>query len=219
MKNKMCSSASIFFLLLFIISAGCKSGSSGPAITSVGIQDILPLSVGNQWVLGITEYRSDGTVKGAYFDTVNIVGSTTYQGMTAYKLTQMNPDTNLEFYSGPDLITVSRGKAIRALHYPLNVGESYVVIDTTIRGSIQREVLVLRSNSEQITVPAGSFSSVVHIDDLYISGQAGALDTSSIRKQYFAPHVGQIKEDDYGYDQTKNYFLVNAAKLQSYILK
>src|SRR5437588_10071638 len=94
-------------LIIFLFSA-CKSGGgSGPV--SGSIQNLFPLAIGNQWVYGVTEYRSDGTAKGTEYDTVRIVGSTTFQGNTAYQVTQPHTDTLLWYYSGSNVYTVQKG--------------------------------------------------------------------------------------------------------------
>jgi hypothetical protein len=163
------------FILLCAVSLlpSCKSGTS-PSASNTSIQDIFPLKVGNSWVYAVTEYSSDGTVKGTFPDTIRIVGSTTSQGAPAFEYTQQGADTLLFYYSGSsDLYSVQRGNASIALHYPMNIGDTYVLSDSIYPSGFEdKYVLILQSNNESVTVPAGSFSSV-HYDQLEIEGTSG----------------------------------------------
>jgi hypothetical protein len=204
----------LFALLFFFCS--CKEGNVGIIKNN---QSLFPLAVGNQWVYGVTEYRSDGSAKGTESDTVLIVGSTTYQGNTAYQMTQKHADTVLLYNSGSNLYSVERGRVSLALHQMI-AGEQFIILDTVINGFIEKEILIMKSSSETVSVLAGNFLSCVHYDMIELSGTlASALDTSSVRKQWFAPGVGQVKEGDYGLDQNRKLFLVNSVELQSYQLK
>ncbi len=98
-------------------------------------------------------------------------------------------------------------------------GEQFVLSDTIMNGYIEREILVMRASAESVSVPSGNFT-CSHYDFLYLSGTSvQALDTPSIRKGYFAPGVGEVKEQDYGYDQNNRHFLMHDVALQSYIVK
>ena len=213
----------IFPLLAFsFFFLSCKSNPSSPSGTdgnnSTGIEQIFPLKAGNEWIFSVTEYSSTGAPRPAYLDTVLITGTKNYQGYTAYAMAQGMADTLLDFYKGSDLYTVSYGTPSIALHYPMNPGEIYTIQDTVSGGYVTKEILVMQSANETVTVPAGTFQAI-HIDDIQIEGSISQLDTPSIRKKYFAPGVGQIKEEQYGIDQNMSRYLEDKTELEIYIIK
>jgi hypothetical protein len=143
--------------------------------------------------------------------------------MPAFEFSQQGDTTGrlLIYYSGSfDLYTIQNSKSLNhALHYPMNSGETFILVDTMYPdGSIRKELLILQGNSESVTVTAGSFS-CLHFDRISLNGNAAKPDTNSMMKQYYALGKGLIQENDYAYDNAKKQYQSVSLQLQSYDLK
>lgn len=215
-----------YFSIISLIGLGvlssCKdSGSSGGINSS--IQDIFPLTTGNHWTYHLTEFLNTGTIRSESSYDVLIRSNQTFQGMLAFEYS-LQGDTSgkmLIYYLGTsDVYTVRNSTSFfHALHYPMNVGETFVIKDTTDSGgNIQKEIFILRGASEPISVKAGSFT-CLHFDRIAISGNSAKQDTNSIQKMYYASGKGMIEEDDYFYDSNNQQYKRYSLQLESIDLK
>jgi hypothetical protein len=65
-------------LLCSVLFVGCDSSTPDGGETEPLV--LLPLDVGNEWVMAFTRYDEDGTLTESYTDTLRVVGDTTVAG-------------------------------------------------------------------------------------------------------------------------------------------
>ena len=209
----------LFFAAISVFS-GCKNSSSP---SSGSINDIFPLAAGNTWVLQEQEWDGNGTLRLDTTTSILLKSKTVFQGQDGYILSiggDTTGKTVVYAQGNSDLYTADIGSTTpyiqHILHYPMNDGDSYVLRDTTYSDlTISRDVLVLRSSNEPVTVPAGTFSTV-HFDEIFIGGTASKPDTGSINMIYFAKGVGYIQEKDMRKSATNVWYQRQLYRLKSY---
>ncbi len=211
----------LILFICFFCASGCKDG--GSASLNGAIQDIYPMKVGYHWFYKTTNYTTSGMIKSSELFDLLIRGNQSYQGSSGF-LYSANGDTTkyaILYYSGSrDVYSVQNGGVpTLGLRYPMAVGETYVLVDTTYPGgSLNKAVLVFRGNNETITAPAGTFS-CAHFDRIILGGTPANQDTNGITKEYYANGVGLVQKNSYGYDSNKKLYLNYSSVLQSYSLK
>lgn len=214
-----------FALMCLSVLNSCKDSGSSVGISS-SIQDIFPLKTGNHWAYHLTEFSYPDTILFERAYDVLIRSNQIFQGRPAFEYS-FQGDTSgkmLIYYLGTsDVYTVRNSTSFfHALHYPMNVGETFVIKDTIDSGgNIEKEIFILRGANEPISVKAGSFI-CLHFDRISISGNSAKQDTNSIKKMYYALGKGLIQEDDYSYhsnNQQYQQYKKNSLQLESIDLK
>ena len=107
----------------------------------------------------------------------------------------------------------------RGLIYPSAIGKTIVLSDTTTPSQYEtRVIMILRSDAEQITVPASTLS-CNHFDEYRLQGNPAALDTIPLFSLYLASGVGKVAEKDYDFNASHVQITRQSDELVSYKLK
>ena len=161
-------------------------GGPQPADCEVVIPDpeIVPLSIGNNWMYHVVEYNSSGGITDEYDTTSTVVDDTVLvdsiwyvveDGTGAMSGIVSNWDEGLWTHS-PD----STPSEILALKFPATIGDSYPVYSVTVH---------IDDTDANITVPAGTFNCYYYRMTVPIFGTVGKI--------WASPDVGIIKAEAY----------------------
>ena len=140
----------VLFAFLFVFGfAGCKNNDS--PVTPNEPQYLMPLAVGNIWIMQIKSYDSTGAIQEQAFDTTQVIGTKIINNETWYKMSENEAIINRadgvhEYMTDSTLGTVT-GLIFK---YPAMVGDT----GTSLFGLTFK--LVAKGVSE--TVPAGTFT-------------------------------------------------------------
>ncbi|MDP4219636.1 MAG: hypothetical protein Q8916_06505 [Bacteroidota bacterium] len=188
-----------------VLLGSCKnSGTSAPSPGSTAsVQDLYPLKIGDSWTYHRQVLSPTGSVTFDTEDTLTLPNQITFQGQQAFQqnLTPIDTiGTEWYYYNGSsDIYSVHHPQSdfeiAHYLHYPMKVGESFILADdsTFARNYDDKTVLVLRSSNESVTVPAGSFS-CVYFEKYGITTTSGVVDTEMFDKLYYASGVGLVMD-------------------------
>ena len=167
------------FVIMFLLSLSaisCKKDNNPINNTDINPNKIFPLSVGNQWIVQVTNYDTTGAVHYTQIDTITILRDTTIQSekwFIGYGIMTNRNDGLYDYQASTSSVISLRYK------FPTTVNSNYLY-----RGS-QTKVI---SISDSITVQAGNY-----ICYHYRVG----FDGISYSDEYFSPNVGLIKIDAY----------------------
>ena len=218
-----------YLLPVFILLAGLGlSSCSIPSNSkpSGTMADLLPLTVGDLWTYHHQVFKDDGTI---LLDTTQdhlIRSQQMFQGTPTYEISVAG-DTlrDLQIYiSGTSLLRLTNINHVlllkRILYYPSGIGKTIVISDSTIPTSQleTKVIMILRSDNESVTVPAGTFS-CNHFDEYQLRGIAPALDTTPLFSIYLASGIGEIQEKDYALNSNHVQITRQWDQLVSYKLK
>lgn len=139
----------LFVVVFFtMVSLSCKDSTS-PAGSPVNAGAIIPLAVGNQWVMRSYSWDSTGTPNVTEIDTTRIERDTLllserwFIGRTGIPVTNRSTGYWIFIDSMPQLF----------LKYPTSLNESYLYREDTVR---------VTALDTAITVPGGTFSCICY---------------------------------------------------------
>jgi hypothetical protein len=195
--------------LLFIIAiafTGCKQNSTSPTET----KEIIPLKVGNNWILKRTTYDSNKVVTKIVFDTIIILKDTVVKGQTAYIMTEtassikrlvvMNKSDGFHLLDiRPDTIYYWL-----AYKYPAAVGDVFSGLANNIS---------VKSINSSITVKAGIFTCYEYFNESQFP------DVYYKYQNYLTPGIGRIYAENYTQEKGGKLYMDTKTELQSYDLK
>jgi hypothetical protein len=211
-----------------IFLGGCKSSTSPGDPTT--IQQLFPLAYGNYWTYDQKVFNSDGSIQNETTQTNEIIGTQPVHGHQGFNA-DFGSGAGILYFSGSDLLQVQSDSSVPQvmLHYPMYMGQTITLQDTTIVFKVDTAVLEILSQNVQLTfhsagdqviVPAGTFS-CYHFENrsitAYQGGTYGKTDTSSLHL-YYSPGVGLIRETVYASD-SGTVKLVATQELMSYRVK
>jgi hypothetical protein len=185
---------------LVVLWTGCSKDDNpaGPTTTSV----LWPLKIGNSWTIAGTSLDSNGVTIGKDTTRFTITRDTTIGGEKWYFIDSYEMLTNRSdglWYRVKDTAFVP----FLFVKHPANVGDTWKSI-SGLRGT-------RISSGTLLTVPAGTFTAVV----------SSYADTATGRLQftwYFAPNVGWVRSDNYGYAQSGRQYVSWRRELASVTL-
>jgi hypothetical protein len=223
----------VFLIVVVVVLLGTLFNSCG-SIEDLGsvattdyIKELYPLAVGDEWVVEVREFNPDASI--LQIDTLHYrIGNTlVVNGHQAFQVFVNDEEKNVLYYdSTTDLywLNSKAGLVLRhTLHAPMTVGRSYdlknsisiIATDTTI----SKEILTLTAQHASKTTPAGVFTDSCSVfEDLTLYGKLPAVDTTAVSISYYAPHVGNIYEEDYSWNNKQKY-LQYQRTLLSYVIK
>ena len=191
-----------FLLLILAISltfaAGCSNSSGPPSRSS----QIMPLSVGNEWIGQVTHYNAQGISDSTWLDTLGVSKSEVINGETWYYVNSFwfyNGDTSHQWLTARSDGVYSCdsehfAKAWRLAKYPAKPEDSVVTFDSTFDslGNGQADGITVDTTNLSVTVPAGTFSCYVYRGfDYYQQGDVGG---SAVEPgNYYDAGVGPIQ--------------------------
>ncbi len=175
-----------FFIIIVVASliflTACPDDPNSPS-TPV---EILPLALGNYWIMESLKLDSVGSVLRTTYDTLEINDEMTYQGKQYFML------TNVGVRNGSDgmyqLIHDTENdtyQEVLTLKYPAKAGDVFM--------SGSDEITVMATNIS-ITVPAGTFKCYQY-RDVYevIDDENPEYSGKYIRDMFVAPGIGFVK--------------------------
>ncbi len=167
-------------LTIFMLSSCKKSNPVGPSSS----QQILPLKLGNIWLMEYTVYDSTGTVEGMVYDTDTVARDTVISGITWYHVSGKVFDGY--FADKSDGLYGLSSPTVEALlfKYPAKVGDTWnaqVDISTTYQ-------VTLQSDNASVTVPKGTY--VCYDYQMLLNSQPGF-------EVYLNPGLGFVAMDVY----------------------
>ena len=182
-------------LLLIVISIiSCKSNSPTEVINKSSDNEIMPLKVGNQWI--IKESNPNSLTQFVY-DTISVIRDTvldnqqwfiSYSGLGHGRPIYKNTVNGLLEYD-------SNGAVIR-LKYPVAGGTTYNFND---------QIVKVLSVNDTIDVPAGKFV-CYHYD-------------FGLMEYWYSPKIGLVKSQEYVEYQSGIRKIINISELKSYKIK
>jgi len=196
---------SIFLVIaLIVISfAGCNKSDS--PVTPNEPQYLMPLAVGNYWIMVHSGFDSLGNNNYSESDTVNVTGKTTINGETWYHFQE---SVMINRTDGVYLYNSSSSESLLMYKYPANEGEKWTTKGTEFS---------LLSKNENIIVPAGTFSChKYHYTDSSID-YTGDMRIFNFT-DWICPGKGLIKEEIYLQINSGGNFLIDILELKDYKL-
>jgi len=172
-------------LLSVSFFAGCSEDSTPNNYT---IQNVFPLKKYNHWTY---RYFDDGLA------VISVEDTTTYKGMPAFEIdvTGGLGEDGIMYYSNDEVRWGDRPEDLIA-KYPMKVDETVTLKDTTYsNGKRIRSIFKLFSENEQVSVHAGTFSTL-HYEVINSTQTGTTIDTTSAIHTYFAFNVGMIKREE-----------------------
>lgn len=207
----------LFSLNVVLCLGGCSEEPT-TSQTQYTIQDVFPLTVGNNWRYAVHSYDKNGTTTDIDSSTIS-VDSTIGTGSNIAFWTQLGDDKpHLMYYSGPELIAYENDGTLSDVRfkYPMSVNE-VIVLEDTVRssGTHYRKTMSLISDNTPITVPAGTFDCITY-EYLSMSGKGSALDTTSMMQYHMGFGVGIVQRDIYTWWPDSVKYLWGSFKLVRY---
>ena len=178
----------LFFALLFsiIVISSCETGNP---VGNGGVDEIIPLRVGNTWVNSLTHYDSNGVVAAASVESAWVSQDTIVDGQEYFLISSAFEDSTGAPYPERSYYL--------ARNTPLGYNERDLTlhVESRVYGyPIQiKDPMVVKGN-EAVTVPAGTFNCIVY------KFVAGLYRTDSVYQilygqAYVCPNVGIIKKE------------------------
>ncbi len=186
--------------------------------------DLFPLTVGDLWTYHHQEFRDDGSISLDVNQDELVRSQLVFRGTPTFEIS-IAGDTlkDLQRYiSGTCLYVLTNANKVPhlicELFYPSAIGKTIVLSDTTTPSQYEtRLIMILRSATEQVTVPAGTFS-CAHFDEYLLQGNPAALDTIPLFSLYLASGVGKVSEKDYDFNASHVQITRKSDELVSYKL-
>lgn len=188
-KHRARASGTLFVHLLAVICIlyGCKDvGSVGPAPQT---PEIVPLSLGNQWILADTSYDMLGNLQEVSWQYYTITRDTVLFGQRLFSYWGFcaNTDSGLVTYEGftrspwtGDTVALYR----LFYKYPASPGQAYAVGGTITEDTIIATKTIVGSTDTLIRVPAGAFHCINY--RFYFGDQPSA-------DHFVSPGIGLVK--------------------------
>lgn len=192
-------------IILIVISlTACNNNSTQPTKPVVKQDYIMPLAVGNIWVMSIKELRPDSTIYRSSIDTIRILSDTIINGIKWYipiwsGLYLRNNEWGLNTYESES------GIEAKSYKYPAEINFSWIT-DTLTWGSnnypFTYDTLIYGYRIDRIdtlvTVPAGTFN-CYHYRNFTRTFAGVETDTwKQVGGEYwFSPGYGWIKGINY----------------------
>ena len=154
----------------------CKKNSNPTDNMNINATQIFPLSIGNQWIIQVTNYDTSGNVVYSKNDTIKILRDTTIQSekwFIGYGIITNRDDGLYDYQVG------SSNEIVLKYKFPSSISSVYTYRGTPIR---------VLSITDSVSVQAGTF-----ICYRYREG----VDNISYNDWYLSPNVGLVKADFY----------------------
>jgi hypothetical protein len=166
--------------------------------TTVFAQTIVPLAVGNKWILDVTKYDSTGTIIGSYVDSLMVVGDTLILTETWFidhtGSLKINRADGLYQWDDPGELPWL------VLKYPTYVDDTF---------SSKSDTAFVISIDTLITVPSGSYSCIRY-------DYKRKTDLSLKRHFFGAPMVGSVYWEEFSKTSDGSLFRNKMVELKSY---
>jgi hypothetical protein len=159
-----------------LTSINCKKNSNPTDNMNSNTTQIFPLSIGNQWIIQVTNYDTTGNVVYSKNDTIKILRDTIIQSekwFIGYGIITNRDDGLYDYQVG------SSNEIVLKYKYPSSTNSIYTYRGTQIR---------VLSIADSVSVQAGGF-----VCYRYREG----VDTISYNDWYLSPNVGLVKADFY----------------------
>jgi hypothetical protein len=163
----------VFFVMLNLTS--CKKNNPIESTNNPTTQ-IFPLVVGNEWIIQVTNYDTNGTIFSQVMDTIKILRDTTIQTekwFIGFGIKTNRSDGLYDFQAG----TSTEASLIYKYPATVNFGYTYRNTPTTVVGI-----------SDTVSVFAGNYVCYHYRQE---------VTNASYSDLYLAPNVGLVKADFY----------------------
>ncbi len=166
------------FIVCLLFCAACSPDESPNPLTPRGAADdvILPLQLGNSWILKITEVDSNHVFVFASSDTLAVTRETVIGGWTWYM--DQAGDTMQNRTDG--LWKMAGGVPSLYLKYPGNVYDSTTALEAGQRVSIK-----IFATNQLVVIPQGQFTCVAYRTTRLADGRI-------LHDDFYAPAFGPI---------------------------
>jgi len=186
--------------LLFTISSCKKSNPVGPSNS----QQILPLKIGDTWLIEYTVYDTTEAIEGTMYDTAMVKTDTVISGVTWHRVSSITIDGVFTDKSDGLWGFGSTGGFV-IFRYPANVGDTW---NAPMNSSATYEI-TLESDSASVTVPKGTY---VCYDYRMLLNSLPKLEV------YLSPGVGFVAMDVYSTTKSGRSYKQAYGELTSLIL-
>lgn len=186
---------------VFSLSSCSKSNPTGPS----GSEQMLPLKLGDNWVMQYTFYDTTGAVAGTFNDTVTVAKDTVASNITWYDVSSHVINGYFADESDGLWILSSSGQFL-AFKSPANVGDTWS-FQTDASTSYQ---VTLESNGTSVTVPKGTYT--CHDYKVAVNSGGGF-------EFYMCPGVGIVALDIYSVTESGRSYKYAYGQLLSFTLK
>ena len=164
-----------FCSLIYLYISGCKSPTS-PTVTN---PSIIPLAVGNQWIMQTSYFDTLGNLSSTNQDTIKVIGDTIIQGQKYYVMLNLY---SLTFMSnrndGIYVLDVNNYQSSMFLKYPAVPNDSY---------SLGSTHFAIASTDTLISVPKGNF----HCYQYSLSDSGVIIPVYG----YYSPGIGYVQQE------------------------
>lgn len=190
----------LIVLLQLIMINGCEKNTNQVAIAQTDV--LMPLAVGNTWIVKYTLLDSNNHVEYDGYDTLTVLNDTVINGNTFFECTNgrfyRNSTWGLEMYY--DFYTTN---TIPYLQFPTAVNNSWINFsadypDSTSGNNDSLRVTFKTHNTDTlITVPKGNFNCVRYKQSLVgVNGTPFTMYEEAIQEPveiYYSKNIGVVK--------------------------
>ncbi len=139
--NKFITGKLLFVFILLLSISSCKKENNPVMPEPEQRQVLMPLSIGNIWIIKVSFLDTLGNVTSTQFDTMKVLRDTTIEGKQWYI-------TNWDIYRNePDGLYIWLTKPHLIYKYPANAGDTYRTGSATVK---------IVSTNENHSVPYGT---------------------------------------------------------------
>jgi hypothetical protein len=188
--------------VVFTLSSCSKSNPTGAS----GSQQILPLKLGNTWLMQYTVYDTTGAVEGMIYDTATVVTDTVISGVTWYHISSKVFGGGLTADKSDGLWEYTSSTPSLFFKYPANVGDTW---NAPMNASSTYQI-TLESDSASVTVPKGTYTCCDY--QLLLNSQPAV-------EAYLCPGVGFVAIDVYSITKSGRSYKQAYGELTSITLK
>ncbi len=200
------------FLISSLLYIGC-SDTTEPSETT----ELIPLKVGNQWILENFHSPGSGLPDETTYDTLQIVGTTQSGDITYYNFTNnSSKDTSYIYQKGNDYYSLDGSRIDYGYTYPAEVGKVNYRDTLYWPGDTVIVTYFLAEKDHPVSVPAGTFTCYKYQVD-YRYTNDGSLYRQNF--SYIAPGIGPISDETYFPVVGGSMRLSDRSRLMSYTLK
>lgn len=197
-------------LLLSVTLFTLASCNKSNPVNSPGGEQILPLNMGNTWLMQYTVYDTTGATQGTTYDTTSVTMDTVLAGETWYHIATKISSGPLFYTNKSDgLWEMTLGSSIAPTllyKYPANVGDNWSVqMDASTNYQVS-----LQSTGASVSVPKGNYACYDY----------RMLDNSQpVEEVYLNPGLGIVAIDIYASTNSGRSYRVAHGELVSVSLK
>ena len=191
-----------FIIVVLLFICGCNKNES-PTEGLNSSSGILPLKIGNKWIMNVTNYDSTGAVSSTSIDTISIISDTTINSEKWYYSDFWGLVTNRS-----DGLWISMfSDQFIFFKFPISANDSYTTV-------MDIPVKVISVNI-QVSVPSGLYTCYQYemsLPDPISTTNSLYIDT------YLAPGKGLIKYENYQKKPDGQMLLTSREELKTLIL-